>query len=154
MLKRIWGLMALLVATTLACVTPGFGQSGADQSDAGLRPFTANASQRSRQDRKDMNGKKASGPGKEMARGGGDIGTGAAKGAGDLGKGAAYGAGNLVTGHPVKATVSVGKGAGGAVKNVGVGAGRGFGKIGKGIGGEFKKIGGGKKTSKAGEGTQ
>src|SRR5580700_4568668 len=84
------------------------------------------------------------GSGKEIGKGGEDIGKGAGKGAESLGKGTAEGAGNLVTLHPGKAAADLGKGAGGAGKDVGVGAGKGAAKIGtgsaKGIGKLGKKI--------------
>lgn len=79
-------------------------------------------------------------PGKELARGGEDIGKGAAKGSADLGKGIASGAGNLATGNVGGAGASLGKGAAGFGKNVGSGAAKGTAKIGKGVGGELKKI--------------
>src|SRR5580700_392561 len=72
------------------------------------------------------------GSGKEIGKGGEDIGKGAGKGAESLGKGTAEGAGNLVTLHPGKAGADLGKGAGGTVKDVGVGTGKGAAKIGKG----------------------
>ena len=82
------------------------------------------------------------GSGKEMEKGGEDIGKGAAKGTGDMAKGTAGAVGNLAHGNLSGAGASLGKGAGGLGKNVAVGSGKGFGKIGKGLGGEFKKIGG------------
>ena len=81
-------------------------------------------------------------PGKEMGKGGEDIGVGAAKGTGDLAKGTAGAVGSLAHGNVGGAGASLGKGAGGFGKNVAVGTGKGVGKIGKGLGGEFKKIGG------------
>ena len=89
----------------------------------------------------DQKAKPARGPGKEMGKGGEDIGVGVAKGTGDLAKGTAGGVGNLVRGNVGSAGASFGKGAVGFGKNVGVGTGKGVGKIGKGIGGEFKKLG-------------
>ena len=80
------------------------------------------------------------GPGRQIAGGAGNIGTGAAKGAGDLAKGTAKGAGNLVTLHPIDAGVSLGKGAVAAGKDVSVGTVKGSGRIGKGIGRAVKKI--------------
>jgi hypothetical protein len=80
------------------------------------------------------------GPGREIARGTGDIGVGVAKGTGNLAKGAGKGALDLVTLHPIDAGVAVGKGAVGAGKNVTAGAVRGTGKIGKGVGRAFKKL--------------
>jgi hypothetical protein len=112
----------------LALVLPGWGQSSLDS--------TATAKPKS-----DHSKKKPSGPGKEIGRGGEDIGKGVAKGSGDLAKGTAGGVGNLATGHPVDAAASAGKGVGKAGEHIGVGAGKGVAKIGKGVGGEFKKIG-------------
>lgn len=86
--------------------------------------------------------KKKTGPGKEMGKGGEDIGKGAAKGTGDLAKGTAGAVGNLARGNVGGAGASLGKGAAGMGKNVAVGTGKGVGKIGKGIGGEFKRLGG------------
>lgn len=80
------------------------------------------------------------GPGKEMASGAGNIGTGVAKGAGNLAKGTAKGAGDLVTLHPVDAGASLGKGAVSAGKDAGAGTVKGTGKITKGVGREFKKL--------------
>ena len=139
-MKRTYGLIALLLgALMFAWIAPAFGQANDAQTSA--EPGTPTRNYKANKHNKEEKRKRARGPGKEMASGGGDVGKGAAKGAGDLGKGAAGGAGNLVTGHPVNAAASVGKGVGGAAKNVGVGAGKGAGKIGKGLGGEFKKIG-------------
>ena len=84
------------------------------------------------QDKTQQDKKAATGPGKEVGKGGEDVGKGAAKGAGSLGKGTAGAAGNLATLHPGKAGADLGKGAAGAGKDVGVGAGKGAGKIGKG----------------------
>jgi hypothetical protein len=84
---------------------------------------------------------KATGPGKEIGKGGEDVGKGVGKGSADLGKGAAGSVGNLATGHPVSAGTSLGKGAAGFGKNMSVGTGKGTAKIGKGVGGEFKKLG-------------
>jgi hypothetical protein len=81
------------------------------------------------------------GSGKEIGKGGEDIGKGAGKGAESLGKGTAEGAGNLVTLHPGKAATDLGKGAGGAGKDVGVGTGKGAAKIGKGTGKGIGKLG-------------
>ena len=95
------------------------------------------------------------GSGKEIGKGGEDIGKGAGKGAESLGKGTAGAAGNLATLHPGKAATDLGKGAGGAGKDGGVGAGKGVAKIGKGsargIGRLGKKIvgKGGKNKDKA-----
>jgi hypothetical protein len=72
------------------------------------------------------------GPGKDVGKGGEDIGKGAGKGAESLGKGTAGAAGNLVTLHPGHAAADLGKGAAGAGKDVGVGTGKGAAKIGKG----------------------
>lgn len=72
------------------------------------------------------------GPGKEVGKGGEDIGKGAGKGAESLGKGTAGAAGELVTLHPGHAATDLGKGVGGAGKDVGVGTGKGAAKIGKG----------------------
>src|SRR6202795_1692812 len=57
--------------------------------------------------------------GKEVGKGGEDIGKGAGKGAESLGKGTAGAAGNLVTLHPGHAAADLGKGAAGAGKDVG-----------------------------------
>jgi len=81
------------------------------------------------------------GSGKEIGKGGEDIGKGAGKGAESLGKGTAEGAGNLVTLHPGKAGTDLGKGAGGAAKDVGVGTGKGAAKIGKGSAKGIGKLG-------------
>ncbi len=116
-----------LLALLLVFAVPGLSQSGVDQDSAAQK--TA------------QNKKKARGPGKEIGKGGEDIGKGAAKGSADLAKGAAGGVGNLATGHPVSAAGSMGKGVGGLGKNVSVGTGKGVAKIGKGVGGEFKKLG-------------
>ena len=89
----------------------------------------------------DKNQKVERGPGKEVGKGGEDIGKGAGKGAESLGKGTAEGAGNLVTLHPGKAATDLGKGAGGAGKDVGVGTGKGVAKIGKGTGKGIGKLG-------------
>ena len=88
------------------------------------------------------------GPGKNMGKGGEDIGKGAAKGTGDMAKGTVGAVGNLAHGDFGGAGASLGKGAGGLGKNVAVGTGKGFGKIGKGLGGEFKKIGGKSKKNR------
>jgi hypothetical protein len=81
------------------------------------------------------------GPGKEVGKGGEDIGKGAGKGAESLGKGTAGAAGNLVTLHPGHAAADLGKGAGGAGKDVGVGTGKGAAKIGKGSAKGIGKLG-------------
>ncbi len=81
---------------------------------------------------KGKNQKPQPGPGKEVGKGGEDIGKGAGKGAESLGKGTAGAAGNLVTLHPSHAAADLGKGAAGAGKDVGVGTGKGAAKIGKG----------------------
>jgi hypothetical protein len=86
--------------------------------------------------------RKKTGPGKEMGKGGEDIGVGAAKGTGDLAKGTGQAVGHLATGNFGSAGASFGKGVGGMGKNVAVGTGKGLGKLGKGVGGEFKKLGG------------
>jgi hypothetical protein len=52
------------------------------------------------------------GPGKDVAKGGEDIGKGAGKGAESLGKGTSGAAGNLVTLHPGHAAADLGKIAG------------------------------------------
>src|ERR1700692_3168346 len=82
------------------------------------------------------------GPGKEVGKGGEDVGKGAAKGAESLGKGTAGAVGNLATLHPGKAAADLGKGAAGAGKDVGVGAGKGAGKIGEGSAKGVGKLGG------------
>ncbi len=80
------------------------------------------------------------GPGKEIASGAGNIGTGAAKGAGNLAKGTGKGVLDLVTLHPISAATSVGKGAALGGKDVAVGTVKGTGKIGKGVGRAIKKL--------------
>jgi hypothetical protein len=81
------------------------------------------------------------GPGKEVGKGGEDIGKGAGKGAESLGKGTAGAAGNAVTLHPGNAAADLGKGAAGAGKDVGVGTGKGAAKIGKGSAKGIGKVG-------------
>jgi len=81
------------------------------------------------------------GSGKEIGKGGEDIGKGAGKGAESLGKGTAGAAGNLVTLHPGHAAGDLGKGAAGAGKDVGVGTGKGAAKIGKGSAKGIGKLG-------------
>ena len=81
------------------------------------------------------------GPGKEIGKGGEDIGKGAGKGAESLGKGTAGAAGNLATLHPGHAAADLGKGAGGAGKDIGVGTGKGAAKIGKGSAKGIGKLG-------------
>ena len=90
---------------------------------------------------KDKNQKVQPSPGKEVGKGGEDIGKGAGKGAESLGKGTAGAAGNLVTLHPGHAAADLGKGAAGAGKDVGVGTGKGAAKIGKGSGKGIGKLG-------------
>ena len=126
--KPRFSIFVCLFALVLAVAWPGLGQSSVDQDSTTARKIAHTK-------------KKASGPGKEIGKGGEDIGKGAAKGTADLAKGAGKGVGNLVTGHPVDAAASVGKGVGGFGKNVGVGTGKGVAKVGKGVGGEFKKLG-------------
>jgi hypothetical protein len=95
------------------------------------------------------------GSGKEIGKGGEDIGKGAGKGAESLGKGTAGAAGNLATLHPGKAATDLGKGAGGAGKDAGVGTGKGVAKIGKGTARGMGRLGkklvgkGGKNKNKA-----
>jgi hypothetical protein len=81
------------------------------------------------------------GPGKEVGKGGEDIGKGAGKGAESLGKGAGGAAGNLATLHPGAAASDLGKGTAGAGKEVVVGTGKGAAKIGKGTGKGIGKLG-------------
>jgi hypothetical protein len=81
------------------------------------------------------------GAGREIGKGGEDVGKGAGKGAESLGKGTAGAAGNLVTLHPGNAAADLGKGAGGAGKDVGVGTGKGAAKIGKGSAKGIGKLG-------------
>jgi len=81
------------------------------------------------------------GPGKEVGKGGEDIGKGAGKGAESVGKGTAGAAGNLATLHPGHAAADLGKGVGGAGKDVGVGTGKGAAKIGKGSAKGIGKLG-------------
>jgi hypothetical protein len=95
-------------------------------------------------------GANKTGPGKNMGKGGEDIGIGAAKGTGDIARGTAGAVGNLAHGDLGGAGASFGKGAGGMGKNVAFGTGEGVGKIGKGVGGEFKKIGGKKRHGEEG----
>jgi hypothetical protein len=90
---------------------------------------------------KGKNQKVQPGPGKEVGKGGEDIGKGAGKGAESLGKGTAGAAGNLVTLHPGHAAADLGKGAAGAGKDVGVGTGKGAAKIGKGSAKGIGKVG-------------
>jgi hypothetical protein len=90
---------------------------------------------------KGKNQKVQPGPGKEVGKGGEDIGKGAGKGAASLGKGTAGAAGNLVTLHPGHAAADLGKGAAGAGKDVGVGTGKGAAKIGKGSAKGIGKLG-------------
>jgi hypothetical protein len=131
-LRLIW--MAAL-GFTLA-ITCAWAQSNPDQSSA--EPQKAN--QEVKHTEKGKQHKR--GPGKEMGKGGEDVGVGVAKGTGDLAKGTAGGVGNLARGNVGGAGASFGKGAAGFGKNVTVGTAKGVGKIGKGVGGEFKKIGG------------
>jgi hypothetical protein len=81
------------------------------------------------------------GSGKEIGKGGEDIGKGAGKGGESLGKGTAGAAGNLATLHPGHAATDLGKGAGGAAKDVGVGTGKGAAKIAKGSAKGIGKLG-------------
>jgi hypothetical protein len=90
---------------------------------------------------KGENQKVERGPGKEIGKGGEDVGKGAGKGAESLGKGTAGAAGNLVTLHPGHAAADLGKGAGGAGKDVGVGTEKGAAKIGKGSAKGIGKLG-------------
>src|SRR5260370_36846641 len=71
--------------------------------------------------KKGKNQKVQPGPGKEVGKGGEDIGKGAGKGAESLGKGTAGGAGDLVTLHPGHAATDLGKATARAGKRVGVG---------------------------------
>jgi hypothetical protein len=106
------------------------------------RPANPGQDQGTAQTQSVEKGKKAEpGPGKEIGKGGADIGKGTGKGAESLGKGTAGAAGNLVTLHPGKAATDLGKGAGGAGKDVGVGAGKGAAKIGKGSAKGIGKLG-------------
>jgi hypothetical protein len=91
--------------------------------------------------KKDQQQNAASGPGKEIGKGGEDVGKGAGKGAESLGKGAGGAAGNLATLHPGSAAKDLGRGAAGAGKDVGVGTGKGAAKIGKGTGKGIGKLG-------------
>ena len=125
---RLRLLVIYFLSLMFALVLPGWGQSSAGQ-DSTTTPKSAHTK------------KKARGPGKEIGKGGEDIGKGAAKGSADLAKGAAAGVGDLATGHPVGAVASTGKGAGEFGEHVGVGTGKGVTKIGKGVGGEVKKLG-------------
>jgi hypothetical protein len=81
-------------------------------------------------------------PGRDVGKGGEDVGEGAAKGAGSLGTGTAGAAGNLATLHPGSAAADLGKGAAGAGKDVGLGAGKGAAKIGEGSAKGVGKLGG------------
>lgn len=118
--------------------TFALGVYGWSQSNATPSPDSASAESQN----STHGGGKKSGPGKNIGKGGEDIGKGAAKGTGDMAKGTAGAVGNLAHGDLGGAGASLGKGAGGLGKNVAVGTGKGLGKIGKGLGGEFKKIGG------------
>jgi hypothetical protein len=122
---RFVAICAILLMLVL--FSPAWGKSSAGQ-DSTTTPKSAHTK------------KKASGPGKEIGKGGEDIGKGAAKGSVDLAKGTAGGVGNLVTGHPVNAAISTGKGVGEFGEHVGVGTAKGVAKIGKGVGGEVKKL--------------
>jgi hypothetical protein len=90
---------------------------------------------------KGKNQKVQPGPGKDVGKGGEDIGKGAGKGAESLGKGTAGAAGNLVTLHPGHAAADLGKGAAGAGKDVGVGTGKGAARISKGSAKGIGKLG-------------
>jgi hypothetical protein len=116
------------LSLVFALVLPCWGQSSADEDSTTSAKSVHHK-------------KKASGPAKEMAKGGEDFGKGAAKGSADLAKGAAGGVGNLATGHPMSAAASAGKGVGKFGENAGVGTGKGVAKIGKGVGREFQKLG-------------
>ena len=70
-------------------------------------------------------------PGKDVGKGGEDV-----------GKGTAGAVGNVATLHPGNAAADLGKGAAGAGKDVGVGAGKGAGKIGEGSAKGIGKLGG------------
>jgi hypothetical protein len=91
--------------------------------------------------KKDKKQKVEPGPGKEIGKGGEDVGKGAGKGAESLGKSAGRAVGHLVTLHPGAAGADLGKGAAGAGKDVGVGTGKGATKIGKGTGKGIGKLG-------------
>ena len=125
--------MICYLALTLAFAFPGWSQSNTNQDSTHVQKTVQKK-------------EKSKGPGKEMGKGGEDIGKGVAKGTADLGKGAAGGVGNLARGNVGGAGASVGKGVGGFGKNVSVGTGKGLGKISKGTAGEFKKLG--KKSKK------
>jgi hypothetical protein len=105
----------------------GWSQSSANQ-DSKNSPTTVHSE------------KKPAGQGKEMGKGGEDIGKGVAKGTSDLAKGTAGSVGNLAHGNVGGAGASLAKGTKGLGENVAVGTGKGAGKIGKGIGGEIKKV--------------
>ncbi len=108
------------------------------------RPANPPQDQRTAQTQSVQNGRNQKvepGSGKEIGKGGEDIGKGAGKGAESLGKGTAGAAGNLVTLHPGHAATDLGKGAGGAGKDVGVGAGKGAAKISKGSAKGIGKLG-------------
>ena len=104
-------------------------------------PLQDQASDQTQSVQKGKNQKVQPGPGKEVGKGGEDIGKGAGKGAESLGKGTAGAAGNLVTLHPGHAAADLGKGAAGAGKDVGVGTGKGAAKIGKGSARGIGKLG-------------
>ncbi len=127
MRRAIVGVVMALVALALPC-------SG--QSSGGAETNTAEQAGR----------KKNHGPGKEMERGGKDIGKGVGKGTKDLAEGSAGSVTDLATGHPIGAAASLGKGAGGFGKNTAAGTSKGLARIGKGLGGETKKLG--RKTDK------
>jgi hypothetical protein len=108
------------------------------------RPVNPSQDQGTAQSQAEQNSKKQKvepSPGKEIGKGGADIGKGAGKGAESLGKGTAGAAGNLATLHPGKAATDLGKGAGGAGKDIGVGTGKGAAKIGKGSAKGVGKLG-------------
>ena len=115
----------------LACAL-ALGSLGLSQSAASPAPASKHKT--------DPHVDKRTGPGKQMGKGGKDIGVGVAKGTGDLAKGTAGGVGNLARGNFGGAGASLGKGAGGMGKNVGVGTVKGTAKIGKGVGRELKKL--------------
>ena len=128
--------MICCLALTLAFAFPGWSQSNTNQGSTDAQKTVQKK-------------KKTRGPGKEMGKGGEDIGKGVAKGTADLGKGVAGGVGNLATGNVGGAGASLGKGVGGMGKDVTVGTAKGVGKISKGSVGEIKKLG--KKSKKKDE---
>jgi hypothetical protein len=127
----------LVCLLAVACVSSECGWSQSNPSPTSVDPQKPAVVDTQKATHQEI---KKTGPGKEMGKGGEDIGVGAAKGTGDLAKGTAGAAGNLAHGNVGGAGASFGKGVGGMGKNVAVGTAKGAGKIGKGLGGELKKF--------------